>query len=58
MLHVGLCNVTVDEIIAARQVVNVVSVQNKFNLWERLSVVSTCVSSPMVTQMVWGGMGA
>ncbi len=49
VVHVGLCNVTVDEIKAARQVVNVVSVQNKFNLWERWFV-STYVSSAMVTQ--------
>lgn len=57
VLHVGLCNVTVDEIIAARQVVKVVSVQNKFNLWERWFVLSTCVSSAMVTQtrVRWNG---
>jgi aryl-alcohol dehydrogenase-like predicted oxidoreductase len=36
--HVGLCNVTVDEIKAARQVVDVVSVQNKFNMWDRSCV--------------------
>ena len=33
--RVGLCNVTVDTIVAARQVVEIVSVQNKFSLWER-----------------------
>jgi len=33
--HVGLCNVSVDDIVAARKVVDIVSVQNKFSLWER-----------------------
>ena len=35
MQHVGLCNVSLEDIQAARAVVEVVSVQNRFNLWEK-----------------------
>ena len=42
--HVGVSNVTVDELAAARAVVEVVSVQNRYNLTDRSSesVLETC----------------
>lgn len=33
--HIGLCNVSVMDIVKAREVVEIVTVQNKFSLWDR-----------------------
>ncbi len=42
--HVGVCNVTVDELDRARQIVPIVSVQNRYNIADRASeeVLSAC----------------
>jgi aryl-alcohol dehydrogenase-like predicted oxidoreductase len=57
--HVGLSNVSLEQVVAARQVVPVVSVQNRYNLLERADdpLVDYCAGH-QIAYLPWGPLGA